>query len=137
MLFSNFASAAVAVSALFVPAAFAQNEKAARAGDVTLKWHITKTCGGPGPARSYTRNECIELSDSSRAVKMLGRNGLCHRKSTAPSAYYYLLGPYADISVRFAVVSFSDRSCLRNAKTLGTVNKCYDLSGKGSVKIQC
>ncbi|KAI8211563.1 hypothetical protein K4K53_002855 [Colletotrichum sp. SAR 10_77] len=113
MLFSNLASAAVAVSALFVPAAFAQNEKAARAGDVTLKWHITKTCGGPGPARSYTRNECIELSDSSRAVKMLGRNGLCH------------------------LVSFSDRSCLRNAKTLGTVNKCYDVSGKGSVKVQC
>ncbi|CAI0651576.1 unnamed protein product, partial [Colletotrichum noveboracense] len=113
ILLSNFASAAVAVSALFVPAAFAQNEKAARAGDVTLKWHITKTCGGPGPARSYTRNECIELSDSSRAVEMLGRNGLCH------------------------LVSFSDRSCLRNPKTLGTVNKCYDLSGKGSVKIQC
>jgi hypothetical protein len=52
-----------------------------RALDMKVKWYPYTTCSsGGGPARSYSRNVCMPLTDTDHGVKILDRIGDCRSK---------------------------------------------------------
>lgn len=73
MLISNIVPAMATAAAVFAPAA--------AAWDMKLKWQSKTTCSDSGgPARTYSRNECIPLSESSHGVTILEHNAPCKSK---------------------------------------------------------
>lgn len=81
MLLNNIFSTAVAVGAILVPMAQANEDLEARSQDITVKWHSKTTCkDSGGPKRTYSSGPCLGLSDTDHGVEIIDRHGACHRK---------------------------------------------------------
>lgn len=81
MLFSNFASSALAVIAVLAPSALAQDDVSPQSLDIEWKNHSKTTCkDSGGPTRQYNAGDCLALHESTHALDILDKRGSCYGK---------------------------------------------------------
>ncbi|KAF6831367.1 hypothetical protein CPLU01_06786 [Colletotrichum plurivorum] len=83
-----------------------------RADDITLQFYHGPNCPGGGPHRSYSKNACISLSESTKGLRIIR-------------------GP-----PRCTLRTYEDNRCTKTPRII-TTNGCYDMRKRWSVKVVC